>query len=116
MPSTRAESFGRIMVEAQAMGCPVVAARMGAVGETVLCPPVVAADRRTGWIIPPGDAPALAEALEVTLALTARQREALAKRARAHVLEKFTTPSMVRATLDVYRDLAGSLKNAATHP
>lgn len=108
MASTRAESFGRTMVEAQAMGCPVVAAGLGPVAETVLCPPLVSADQRTGWIIPPADPAALAGALTTALALSDGQRAAMAKRARAHVLQSFTTTAMVSATLDVYREMTAS--------
>ena len=107
MATTRAESFGRTVVEAQAMGCPVVATGLGPTLETVLAPPRVEAERRTGWIVPPADAGAMAKALAAALSLDSAQRQALAKRARAHVLENFTTPAMVRATLDVYAQLTG---------
>ena len=63
VPSTEPEAFGRSAVEAQAMGAPVVVSDLGAVPETVLAPPEVAPQERTGWRVPPGDAGALAEAL-----------------------------------------------------
>ncbi|MHA1522952.1 MAG: glycosyltransferase family 4 protein [Alphaproteobacteria bacterium] len=107
MATTRAESFGRTVVEAQAMGRPIVATGLGPIPETVLAPPRVDPARRTGWIVPPGDAPAMAGALEAALGLNFGQRQDLAKRARAHVLENFTTAAMVAATLAVYQDLAG---------
>jgi len=52
--------------------------------------------------VPPGDAPALAEALVNALSLGASAREALARRARAHVERNFSLEHMTRATLDVY--------------
>jgi glycosyltransferase involved in cell wall biosynthesis len=41
VPSTEPEAFGRVAVEAQAMGAPVVVSDLGAVPETVLAPPQV---------------------------------------------------------------------------
>jgi glycosyltransferase involved in cell wall biosynthesis len=102
VPSTEPEAFGRSAVEAQAMGAPVVVSDLGAVPETVLAPPQTTAEERTGWRVPPGDAPALAEALVNALSLGASAREALARRARAHVERNFSLEHMTRATLDVY--------------
>jgi glycosyltransferase involved in cell wall biosynthesis len=102
VPSTEPEAFGRSAVEAQAMGTPVVVSDLGAVPETVLAPPEVPAAERTGWRVPPGDSDALAEALLGALSLGASAKEALARRARAHVQAKFSLERMVSDTLDVY--------------
>jgi glycosyltransferase involved in cell wall biosynthesis len=102
VPSTEPEAFGRSAVEAQAMGAPVVVSDLGAVPETVLAPPQIPAEERTGWRVPPGDARALAEALAHALSLGASAREALARRARAHVERHFSLEQMTRATLGVY--------------
>jgi glycosyltransferase involved in cell wall biosynthesis len=101
-PSTEPEAFGRSAVEAQAMGAPVVVSDLGAVPETVLAPPQCLAEERTGWRAPPGDAEALAAALGHALSLGASAREALARRARAHVERNFSLERMTRATLAVY--------------
>jgi len=105
--STRAESFGRTLVEAQAMGCPIVASLLGPIPETVLAPPLVDDAKRTGWIFPPADPAAMAQALEAALGLNAGQRQIMAKNARAHVLENFTTGAMIHATIKMYLELAG---------
>jgi glycosyltransferase involved in cell wall biosynthesis len=102
VPSTEPEAFGRTAVEAQAMGTPVVVSDHGAVPETVLAPPQVPADQRTGWRVAPGDARALAEALAGVLALGATARDALSRRARAHVESRFSLQQMCADTLDVY--------------
>jgi glycosyltransferase involved in cell wall biosynthesis len=102
VPSTEPEAFGRSAVEAQAMGAPVVVSDLGAVPETVLAPPQVPAEDRTGWRTPAGDSDALADALAHALSLGATAREALARRARAHVERRFSLEQMTRATLDVY--------------
>ena len=60
------------------MGVPVVVSNLGAAPETVLVPPRVAARSRTGWHVPAGDAPALAEAVEHALCLGASARAELA--------------------------------------
>jgi glycosyltransferase involved in cell wall biosynthesis len=107
VPSTEPEAFGRSAVEAQAMGTPVVVTDHGAVPETVLAPPDSAADERTGWRIPPADADALARGIAEALALSPGEREALRRRARAHVERHFSLERMVSDTLDVYTGLIG---------
>jgi glycosyltransferase involved in cell wall biosynthesis len=104
-PSTEPEAFGRVAVEAQAVGTPVVVSDLGAVPETVLAPPETQPEARTGWRVPAGDAVALAEALTQALALRPSSREALARRARAHVEAHFSLHQMVEKTLDVYAAL-----------
>jgi glycosyltransferase involved in cell wall biosynthesis len=96
--STDPEAFGRVVVEGQAMGRPVVATNHGGAAETV-------EDGVTGWLVPPGDPQALAARLDAVLALGAEERGALAERSRASVLARYTTPLMCAATLDVYREV-----------
>jgi glycosyltransferase involved in cell wall biosynthesis len=105
VPSTEPEAFGRSAVEAQAMGTPVVVSDLGAVPETVLSPPAVAPQERTGWRVQPGDAEALAEAIGAALVLGATARAGLGARARAHVERHFSLERMVSSTLDVYSAL-----------
>ena len=96
--STDPEAFGRIMVEAQAMGRPVIASDHGASQELVL-------PNETGWLIPPNDTATLAEALDKALALDAQARESWAQGAISRAREQFTKQKMCAATLDVYREL-----------
>ncbi len=98
--STDPEAFGRIAAEAQAMGRPIIATDHGAATETVL-------QGRTGWLVPPGDSAALADALETALSIDAAGRAELAATARAHIVENFTVERMCDATLAVYADLLG---------
>jgi glycosyltransferase involved in cell wall biosynthesis len=111
VPSTEPEAFGRVAVEAQAIGAPAVVSNLGAVPETVLAPPDVAPEARTGWRVPAGDAVALAEALTQALALRPSARDALAMRARAHVEAHFSLQQMVDKTLDVYAALIESRRS-----
>lgn len=96
--STDPEAFGRVAVEAQAMGRPLVASDHGGSSETV-------AHGETGWLVPKGDAAALARALAEALALDAPARAGLAERGRARVLARYTKEMMTARTLDVYREL-----------
>lgn len=92
------EAFGRVSVEAQAMGKPVVVHAIGGLPETLM-------PAATGWLVQPGDTDELAEALALALALPPDVRERTAARARAFVAEHFGLERMVAATLDVYREL-----------
>ena len=103
--STEPEAFGRSAVEAQAMGTPVVVTDLGAVAETVLTPPRVTRENRTGWTIPPNDPEALATVLESILGMGAAARDALAERARNHVEKSFGLEKMCAQTLEIYARL-----------
>lgn len=96
--STDPEAFGRVIVEAQAMGRPVVASDHGGARETVIVD-------ETGWLSKPGDAEDLARALEVGLALSESDRERIADRAIKHAREKFSKTQMCDKTLDVYNEV-----------
>ncbi len=99
--STEPEGFGRVVIEAQALARPVVATDHGGAAETV-------AQGETGWLVPPGDAAALAAALDAVLDLPTAQRAAVGERARAAVQARYTVAALQQATLQVYRDvLAG---------
>jgi glycosyltransferase involved in cell wall biosynthesis len=93
--STEAEAFGRVVIEAQAMGRPVIATDLGGPSETVQ-------HGVTGWLTKPGDVASLAWALDDALLMDAESRMALGHRARASVLNGYTLQAMRDATLDVY--------------
>lgn len=97
-PSLVPEGFGRIAIEAQAMGRPVVSTNHGGARETII-------DGETGWLVTPNDAGDLARAIEQAMALDAEGRAHMATRAMAHVAAHFTNERMCRATMDVYAEL-----------
>lgn len=88
------EAFGRVAVEAQAMGVPVVASALGGSLETVL-------PGKTGWLFAPGDAEDLTRALREALP-NRGLREAYGRAGRDWVRENFTVARMCRETLSVY--------------
>ncbi len=93
------EGMGRVLLEAMAMGLPVVASRVGGI-------PDVVDDGVTGLLVPPGDGPALTRALETMLtdgALAARMGAA----GRARVDERFGARAMAASIEKVYLDLLG---------
>ncbi len=98
--STDPEAFGRVVVEAQAMGRPVIASDHGGARETIL-------PGQTGWLVPPSDPMALAEAIEGTLALSEDQRYQVAKWAIDHVRQEFSRTQMCEKTLYVYGEVLG---------
>ena len=100
--STKPEAFGRVAAEAQAMGCPVISTNIGASPETILSPPRVAPEGRTGWLVRPGDLTAYKAALLEALSLGDEARSAMGRRTRAHVAAQFSTFDMQRATLAAY--------------
>jgi glycosyltransferase involved in cell wall biosynthesis len=97
-PATEPEGFGRVIVEAQAMGRPVVATAHGGALETVL-------DKKTGWLVPPGDSEALAKAIARALDFSPEERRAMAARAIEHIRKDFTSEAMAARTLAVYQEL-----------
>ncbi|MEM1284401.1 MAG: glycosyltransferase family 4 protein [Pseudomonadota bacterium] len=107
VPSTEPEAFGRAAVEAQAAGIPIIVSALGAVGETVLVPPMVAPEDRTGWHVPAGDRQALADAIAAALCLEEDARHRHINLAKTHVHAHFSLPAMCEATLLVYSDLIG---------
>ncbi len=98
VPSTRPEGFGRVVIEAQAMGVPVIASNHGGAKETVV-------PSQTGWLVPPGDADELARTIDLVLSQTPEHRQAMAESAQTHIRSRFTTEAMTSKTLEVYREL-----------
>ena len=102
-------------VQAQAMGTPVIAANAGAAPETVLAPPLVEEASRTGFLIRPGDAAALAVAIAHVLSLGASASGQLSRRARKHVEARFSTESVCAETLERLCGLAARPRALILH-
>ena len=98
MPSTTPEPFGRVAVEASAMGCPVVAFNHGGATESIV-------HGVTGWLADPVDPASLAQAVDNALSLKKKQRQKLALEARSYVEKKFTSDLMCQSTINIYLKL-----------
>lgn len=94
------EAFGRVIVEAQAMGKPVIVTNHGAVRETIV-------NGRTGWAVEPGNVEQLAAALRQALDLDDTARGHIAADAIGHVSHNFSKEKMCFDTLCVYAEILG---------
>lgn len=99
-PSNEPEAFGRVAAEAGAMAVPVIGSTIGAQGEIIV-------DGRTGFVVPPMNPPALADAIGNLLERGPEGRRQMGEAAQTRVREKFTTAALQEATLAVYERLMG---------
>lgn len=95
--ASTSEGSSLAAMEAMAAGRPVVATAVGGVPEVV-------ADGETGLLIPPGDAEALAAAVEALLADPERAAE-MGERGRRRAAERFDVRLMLARTKAVYGDV-----------
>jgi glycosyltransferase involved in cell wall biosynthesis len=93
LPSRR-EGLGVACLEAMATGLPVVASRVGGLGQVI-------DDGETGLLAPPADPAPLADAL-ARLVCDPDLRDRLGKAARARVLERYLPDRLVDAYLAFY--------------
>jgi glycosyltransferase involved in cell wall biosynthesis len=93
LPSLK-EGLGVALLEAMASGLPAVASRVGGVCEAV-------EPGRTGLLVEPGDAYALAQAIE-RLAADGPGRRAMGRQARLRAEQLFSIQESARRTLEVY--------------
>ena len=98
MPSVTPEPFGRVSLEAQAMGRLVVAFDHGGAAESII-------HGRTGWLAKPVDADSLAECLAKALDVTPARRQTMAEETRSHIEERFSTRQMCNSTINIYARL-----------
>lgn len=104
--STQAEGLQRAILEAQAMGRPVIVSDLGAGPDVVLAPPAVPEDRMTGLRFSSGDAAALAAAVIRLFSLPESVRSAIGARGRAWVVANFDAPAVVGPMLKLYAEVA----------
>jgi rhamnosyl/mannosyltransferase len=98
LPSVaRSEAFGLVQIEAHAAGTPVVST------DLPTGVPYANPDSVTGFTVPPGDALALAAALNRLLG-DDELRARLGRQAQTRALREFTVPRMVARTLAVYAE------------
>ena len=97
LPPINKEGFGRVLVEAGAMGVPVVGTDVGGIGEVIV-------PGETGFVVAPCDAGALQTALSALLD-DAQLRQTMGAKGRQRALDEFSQERMVENTERVYREL-----------
>lgn len=95
LPTTVPESFGRTAVEPQAMGRPVIASNHGGTTETVL-------DGVTGWLVPPENPAAWANAMARAIDLGPGKRAEMGETGRNRTRQLYRVDVMCAATLAAY--------------
>jgi glycosyltransferase involved in cell wall biosynthesis len=98
VPSVQAESFGRVAIEAQAMGRLVIATDHGGARETIV-------NNETGYLVPPNDPEMMAEAIRYALSRDETITKAMGVFAQRHVRTHFSSALMKDDTIAVYREL-----------
>jgi glycosyltransferase involved in cell wall biosynthesis len=88
------EGLGVALLQASAAGVPIVAARVGGIPEIVK-------DGQNGYLVPPGDAEAIARAAISLLKDPAKARR-FGQRGREIVMSRFSVDVMVQGNLRVY--------------
>jgi glycosyltransferase involved in cell wall biosynthesis len=105
IPQIEPPAFSLAAAEAMAMGRPVIASNVGAIGEIVLAPPRVQDAERTGWLAEPDDPVSFARAIAAALAAEAWTYNAIGTHAR-HLAGRFFTPARTAAAaLSLYASL-----------
>lgn len=108
LPSVqRSEAFGLVLLEAMACGKPVISTELGTATSWVNLHEV------TGLVVAPGDAAALARALE-HLASAPVMRRNLGENARRRVQTMFQQKQMLKEILRQYRSLGAHTESAAS--
>ncbi|MCC6763825.1 MAG: glycosyltransferase family 4 protein [Deltaproteobacteria bacterium] len=102
--STNPEPFGRVLIEAMALSCPLVAPREGGPLEIVV-------DNETGLLVPPRDPDALAAAIE-RLVLDPDLRRRMGAAARARVEAVFGIRHHVRAMEAIFDEMLAHRRHA----
>ena len=99
--SIEPEAFGRVAVEAQAMGKPIIASNLGGSKETIL-------NKKTGFLYKFEDPRELAKILNTVIQLNHDELKYMGNEGRKNVAKKFDVEIMCESNLREYKKL---LKN-----
>lgn len=102
---SRTEGLPRVVIEAQAMGVPVVVSDSGPGREVALTPPDTPISDATGLRVPYNDPTALADAISALAAMSESDRRDMGRRGSAHARARYTLARMTGQTLEVYRQV-----------
>jgi glycosyltransferase involved in cell wall biosynthesis len=96
--SIEPEAFGRVPVEAQAMGKPIIASDLGGSKETIL-------KGKTGFLYKHDDPRELAKTLNTVIELDQDALNSIGNEGRKNILKKFDVEAMCDSTLREYKKL-----------
>ena len=96
--SIEPEAFGRVAVEAQSMGKPVIASNIGGSNETII-------DNKTGFLFQSGKAESLSKKIIEVLQLDETTLKSMGNEGRKNVIKKFNIEKMCFSTYSEYKKL-----------
>ena len=96
--SIEPEAFGRVAVEAQSMGKPIVASDIGGSKETIL-------NKKSGFLYKFDDPRELAKSLNTVIQLTQEELKSMGNEGRKNITKKFDVEMMCNTNLNEYKKL-----------
>ncbi len=96
--SIEPEAFGRVAVESQSMGKPIIASNIGGSKETVL-------NKKTGFLYKHDDPRELAKSLNTVIQLSQEELKLIGNEGRKNVVKKFDVELMCDSNLREYKKL-----------
>ena len=96
--SIEPEAFGRVAVESQSMGKPIIASNIGGSKETIL-------NRKSGFLYKPDDPRERAKNLNTVIQLSQEQLKLMGNEGRKNITKKFDVEIMCDSNLREYKKL-----------
>jgi glycosyltransferase involved in cell wall biosynthesis len=96
--SIRPEAFGRVAIEAGAMGRIIVATNIGGSLETVI-------DGKTGFLVEVNNVNKLAEVIDEVLNMEKTKKEQMQQNAAEHIANNFSNQKMLDETMEFYKKI-----------
>ena len=96
--SIEPEAFGRVSVEAQSMGKPIIASNIGGSKETII-------NKKTGFLYKHDDPRELAKSLNTVIQLSPDELKSMGNEGRKNITKKFDVETMCESNLKEYRRL-----------
>ncbi len=96
--SIEPEAFGRVSVEAQSMGKPIIASNIGGSKETII-------NKKTGFLYKYDDPRELAKSLNTVIQLSPDELKSIGNEGRNNITKKFDVETMCQSNLKEYKRL-----------